>query len=114
MNRVLLAFARARVKPSVYDELQGTIHLVTPPKKRTASSADSAASVAGSVWDAETAKAAVLALRSRGLTKVDACTWATPRMSCPTGSELQPRLRNATAGQVVGQPQKLRAQTSGQ
>ena len=65
-------FARAMVKPSVYDELQGTIDLVTPPKKRTASSADSTASVAGSVWDAEPAKAA--ALHSRGLTKVDACT----------------------------------------
>ena len=62
------------VKPSGYDELQGTIDLVTPPKKRTASSADSTASVAGSVWDAEPAKAAVLAFHSRGLTKVDACT----------------------------------------
>ena len=61
------------VKPSVYDELRGTIDLVTPPKKRTAS-ADSTASVAGSVWDAEPAKAAVLALHSRGLTKVDVCT----------------------------------------
>ena len=67
-------FARAMVKPSVYDEVQGTINLVTPPKKRTASSADSTASVAGSVWDAEPAKAAVLALHSRGLMKVDACT----------------------------------------
>ena len=47
---------------------------MTPPKKRWVSSADSTASVAGSVWDAEPAKAAVLALRSRGLTKVDACT----------------------------------------
>ena len=35
---------------------------------------DSTASVAGSVWDAEPATAAVLALHSRGLTKVDACT----------------------------------------
>ena len=61
------------VKPSVYDELQRTIDLVTPPKKRTAFSADST-SVAGSAWDAEPAKAAVLALHSKGLTKVDACT----------------------------------------
>ena len=75
--------------PSVYDELQGTIDLVTPPKKRRESSADSTASVAGSVWDAEPAKAAVLALHSRGLTKVDACT-ATPKMSFPKG------LRTAT------------------
>ena len=62
------------VEPSIYDELQGTIDLVTPPKKRRGSSADSTIFVAGSVWDAEPAKAAVLALHSRGLTKVDACT----------------------------------------
>ena len=61
-NRALFAFARAMVEPSVYDELQGTIDLVTPPKKSRESSADSTASVAGSVWDAEPAKAAVLAL----------------------------------------------------
>ena len=36
-----------------YDELQGAIDLVTLPKKRRVSSADSTASVAGSVWDAE-------------------------------------------------------------
>ena len=59
------------VEPSVYDELQGTIDLVTPPKKRRGSSADSTISVAGSVWDTDLA---VLALHSRGLTKVDACT----------------------------------------
>ena len=46
-------------KPSVYDELQCTIDLVTPPKKHTASTADSTASVAGSVWDAGPTKAAV-------------------------------------------------------
>ena len=43
------------VEPSVYDELQGTIDLVTSSKKRRASSADSTASVAGSVWGAEPA-----------------------------------------------------------
>ena len=58
---------------SVYDELQGTMALVTPPKKRGVSCADSTASVPGSVWDAEPAKAAVLSLHSRGLQKVDAC-----------------------------------------
>ena len=62
------------LEQGIYDELQGTIDLVTPPKKRRGSSADSTISVAGSVWDAEPAKAAVLALHSRGLTKVDACT----------------------------------------
>ena len=51
------------VEPSVYDELQGTIDLVTPPKKRRVASADSTGSVASSVWDAEPAKAAVLALQ---------------------------------------------------
>ena len=45
------------VEPSVYDELQGTIDLVTLPKKRGGSSADSTVSFAGSVWDAEPAKA---------------------------------------------------------
>ena len=62
-NRVLSAFPRAMFELSVHAELQGTIDFVTPPKKRSLSPADSTASVAGSVWDAEPAKVAVLALQ---------------------------------------------------
>ena len=54
---------RAMVEPSVYDEPQGMIKLLTPPKKRKVSSADSTASVACSAWDGEPAKAAVLSLQ---------------------------------------------------
>ena len=87
------------VEPSVYDELQGTIDLVTQPKERRVSSADSTASVAGSAWDAEPAKTAVLALQHGAQDQAHVLV-----LVCRC--ELQPCLRNAAAG--------LRAQTSGQ
>ena len=102
------------VEPSVYDELQGTIDLVTPPKKRRESSADSTASVAGSVWDAEPAKAAVLALHSRGLTKIDACNLSHSKNEFSKRVANCDRVLGTQLLEVVGQPQELRAQTSGQ
>ena len=86
------------VEPSVYDELQRTIDLVTAPKELGVSSVDSTASVAGSAWDAEPAKTAVLALQHGAQDQAHVLV-----LGCIC--ELQPCLRNAAAG--------LRAQTSG-
>ena len=100
------------VEPSVYDELQGTIDLVTPSKKRRASSADSTASVAGSVSGAEPAKAAVLALQHGAQDRAYVLVLGCSSVTGP--GKYRSMLRNAAAIQVMGQLQKLRAQTGGQ